>query len=826
MSAYDERLRALEARIETIALDPAAVRARGVWFRLVRPILRTLGVRPTSETAALGALLALVGRVRGGEHVDGRPEIERAIEELERNVASVERACVVNGRIGTAQAAWLRRLFEVVVRAVHALERGDPALRRVIAATEPTRLHPPLAVKAVPESDERAPAEPAAEPVFDDARLVELQLAAVDHMLDAARDERAFLARRRRLFEAARQILLESAAAVPLDEAGVEARREAIAREIVRIDRLEAAGLAPDVALLHQARSALARGDRDRLHAALVALDGAASDAFDDAVARRTQRALLAVRGGLALDEPAAWAASIERSSAETFGEAVVSRVREGYRRSRRDLPRHIDQVPLAFQRQARAYVEEGAETAMLSSALAVDGAFEVGGTLSPVRVVEIETRARAVQWPTQELVLLPARTADDIARAVIVDPRTVLLDLATGRLLTRKFVHHERIERPRTRLVGEVRVYLLDGSSSMIGPRARMRDAILVAELATLLRRFEHARRSTRVTLFFRYFELELGPVTRVDSPKSALDAIQEVAATIRVGGTNIEDAVLASLEQIRDAREEDPDLARAQIVLVTDGEAPVREERLEEARAALGDLQVGVSVIALGEENPALRSIVAKQRARGERAFYHFLPDAALASIAKGDVDRGGVIHLPALADDAARSPEETARALRQELEGLLDELVDLDRRRDLEAIERAEAELRAAGELGVSLDGEGARREAIARDVRAVERRYARWFPPPASRPAEADPDARRDGDLDAAYVVLATVAEVVTVVGGTPLARRAEAIDVLERLLPDAGLSPARYQQVLAEHPEALAGALAAVHATVDPRTPPA
>lgn len=822
MSAHDERLRGIEERIERLALDPSSVRVRGLWVRLARPILRTLGWRPTSETKALAELLALVERVRDGRHVDADAEIGRAIEELDRNVASVERACVVNGRIGTAQAAWLRRLFEVVVRAVHALERGDPSHRRVVAATDPTRLLPPLAVRSEPEGAEPV-ASSAPEP-SDDARLVELQLAAVDHMLDAARDERAFLARRRRLLESARQILLESAAAMPLDETGVEARREAIAREIVRIDRLEAAGLAPDVALLHQARSALARGDRDRLHAALVALDGAASDVFDDAVARRTQRALAAVRsgrvgGGVGLDDVAAHAASIERSSKEAFGEGVVKRIHEGYRRSRRDLPRVIHEVPPPFQANARAYVEEGAETAMLSSALAVDGAFEVGGTLSPVRVTEIETRARAVPWPTQDLVLLPARAVEDIARAVIDDPRTVLLDLATGRLLTRKYVHHERIERPRTRLVGEVRVYLLDGSSSMIGPRARMRDAILVAELATLLRRFEEARRSVRVTLFYRYFDLEVGPVTRVDDPKSALDAIQEVAAMIRVGGTNIEDAVVASLEQIRDAREQDPDLARAQIVLVTDGEAPVREERIEAARAALGDLHVGVSVIALGDENPALRAIVAKQRARGERAFYHFIPDAALASIAKGQIDRGGVIHLPALEGDASRAPEETARALRSELEGLLDELVDLDRRRDLDAIERAEAELRAAGELGVSLDGEGARREAIARDVRAVERRYARWFPPAAAKP---DHDAPRDGDVDAAYVVLATVAEVVSIVGGSSLARRAEAIDVLERLLPDAGLSPARYQQVLAAHPEALAGALAAVHATVDPR----
>ncbi|MBI2393407.1 MAG: VWA domain-containing protein [Deltaproteobacteria bacterium] len=823
----ERRLADLEQRIELLVLDPASVRAP--WTRLVRPLLRTIGWRPTTETKAVRELLALVDRVREGEHVEAEAEIERAIDELEGNVGSVERACVVNGRIGTAHAAWLRRLFEVVVRAVRALERGDPSLRRVVADTDPTRLLPPLEPKLAEAADAPriepavvhpvgdATTEAALEPP-DDARLVELQLAAVDHLLDAARDERAFLSRRRRLLEAARQVLLESAAAVPLDPQGLEARREAIAREIVRIDRFEAAGVAPDVALLHQARAALARGDRDRLYATLVALDGAASDAADDDQARRTQRAVRALRGAARFDDPAVDLASVERSGREAFGPAILERVTAGYAQARRNQAQEIAKVPPAYQHLAHGYFDGSCEAQTIRAALAVDGAFEVGGTLSPVRVIEVETRARAVSWPTPELRLLQARNIGDVAAAVIEDPRTILLDLATGRLLTRTFVHHERIERKRTRLIGEVRVYVLDGSTSMIGHRARMRDAILVAELSTILRRFESARRSTRVTLFYRYFDLELGPITRVDDPKTALDAVHDVVGSIRVGGTNIEDALVSSMQQIHEARAEDPDLARAQIVLVTDGQAPMNEQRVAAARAALGDLAVSVSVIALGEENPALRAMVARQRARGDRAFYHFIPDAALRSVVAGKIDRGGALHVPF--DDAA-GPE-LAHELKGQLEELLDELVDLDRKRDLEAIERAEAELRAAGELGVSLDGEAARREAITRDVRSVDRRFARWFPKLDVDPsALAGGEGGRDGDVDAAYVVLATVAEVVSVVGGTPLARRAEAIDVLERVLPDAGLSPARYQRVLAEHPAALAGALGAVHAAIAP-----
>lgn len=39
--------------------------------------------------------------------------------------------------------------------------------------------------------------------------------------------------------------------------------------------------------------------------------------------------------------------------------------------------------------------------------------------------------------------------------------------------------------------------------------------------------------------------------------------------------------------------------------------------------ARARLADVPIGVSVIALGEENPALRSLAATQRARGDEVF-----------------------------------------------------------------------------------------------------------------------------------------------------------------------------------------------------------
>lgn len=813
MSDPRARLSGLEARIERVAVDPATIKAP--WTRLVRPILRSLGWQPKVRVAAIERLLdGLSGEIE----VDLATLVGPALDELEADVDGVERACVVNGRASVAHAAWLRRLFEVVSRATFAVERSDEE-QRVAGAVDRVAILPPLAVRgeelearraAQGEPDEPLTTSPSGE------RLTNLQLAAIDHLVDAARGERRFLARRRRLLEAARQALLEASAALPLVRDGVEERRGWIAAEIVRIDRLEAAGVAPEVGLLHQAKGALARGDKQRLHALLAAMGGMALRT-GDASATRIDAALDRLSGGADLTSDEARRASVLRSSDEILGPAVVAAVKEAYVKGRAEAPAAIEDIPAMFHAEALAYFGEANEAETLAATLAVDGAFEVGGTLSPVRAVEVETRVSLVNHPTQELVLDTARDVADLPEAVVDDPRTILLSLAAGRLLTRKYVRYDRTRRARTKLVGEARVYLLDGSTSMVGPRARMRDAILLAELCTLMRRLSVRDRSTQVTLFYRYFDTKVGPVTRVATPAEALGAVGDVVGTLRTGGTNIHDALCESFTLLRDARAKDPDLARAQIVLVTDGDAPILEAELEVARRGLDDLPIGVSVIALGQENELLRALVSRQRAAGARAFYHFIPDGALNRLVSGEIDDGRVIHLPEAEGDARRTRAEVATALGRELGGILDELAELDRKRDLDAVERAAAERRSSLELGVELDGAAAQREAADRDLRALERRFDRWFPPvdAASPPVSAVDD----DDRDAALVVLSTVAEVVEVLGGSELARRAEAVDTLERLLPDAGLSPARYRQALFASPATLAAPLVAVRALV-------
>ena len=458
---------------------------------------------------------------------------------------------------------------------------------------------------------------------------------------------------------------------------------------------------------------------------------------------------------------------------------------------------------------------------------------------MSPVRVREDFVRLTSVPFPTQEDRARPGHPSrSSCATRSSATPAARCSTWPRAACSPAAISASEIESRTRTVLKGEVRVYVLDGSGSMLGPRARMRDAILVAELATLIRRLQDQARTSRVALFYRYFNHGLGPVHRVDAVSGALNQIRDVLATPRSGGTNIERALLASLEQVKEARDTDPDLAKAQIVLITDGMAPVREATIERARSELGELSLGISVVALGEENRALRQLVAKQRARGVRAFYHFLPDDYIEEMTRGDIDDGPPIHLPPVGHGPA--DPSTARAeLEARVGPLLEELADLQRARNTAALcsldetDREQRLERAdGGEEHLAGEGERASLEALHRDHRALARRFARWFPAPRdprpelSAPGSREPAApapehgtiERD-DLESVLVLLATIAEVVELIEGSELGRQADAIDLLERMLPDARLSPARYHFVLQRYPEHVAAGLEAVHAAV-------
>jgi hypothetical protein len=83
--------------------------------------------------------------------------------------------------------------------------------------------------------------------------------------------------------------------------------------------------------------------------------------------------------------------------------------------------------------------------------------------------------------------------------------------------------------------------------------------------------------------------------------------------------------------------------------VVLVTDGEDGVDLELIRKAKTPYQGLEIELSFISLGEENPDLKSLVLEQRRGGGRAFYHHLSDGEI-QLAKTEFDSAWRTLLPA--------------------------------------------------------------------------------------------------------------------------------------------------------------------------------
>lgn len=756
--------------------------------RLAAPVMRALRWEPKLQTVELSALAE---QLRDSDRypvsaIDKAKQLLRATSELDKNVRAFERATVVHGRLPLTQVDWLRRMWEVLVLAEKS-ERGQLWARRRVEAIERRGYDSPLS--------------------FDQKMA---WARAIDPLIDAAEAEHEHLGRRRRLLEAARALLLDAAASTNLAREAVDARKRHVSLAIVQLDRYQAAGLDPRVGLGYQARQAKERGDFGRLHAALTALEEFSLRSGDEKLGDLTGKALTQLWNEQDRMAPAARAASVAQSGSETFDPRVRAAIAAGYERALASVPNfqakaEDGELQAASVEVIEQYLAQENLPLLLQAALSVDGCFDVGGVLTPVRVIEEQRFPRFVEHPTQHLVLASAESPRDIPQAIIGDPRTVLLDLASGSLQTRRYVAEEVHRRERTVLQGEVRVYVLDGSGSMLGPRARLRDAILVAELSTLLARLGDPERTVNPTLFYRYFTRALSPTVCVKTEADALAAISQALSEVRIGGTDIQLALLDSFELVRAARVDNPDLARAQIVLVTDGDAFVDLDKVQLAREAVGKLPVGVSIIALGEENEALKKLAAQQRARGERVFYQFIPDHEIVDFIQGS-SLGAPVHLP----NNAR-PAELAAAVSE----LVDEIAADERKTSTEVLAHSREERAAYAELSLSLDedfteAERAKAEAFARDLSSLQRRFDRWFPAiqVSSNLDSLTPPEDDLKDLEQLGQLLLTVGEVTELVGGEPLSRMADAIDVFERLLRDVGISTTRSLELRNRYPARL------------------
>lgn len=399
---------------------------------------------------------------------------------------------------------------------------------------------------------------------------------------------------------------------------------------------------------------------------------------------------------------------------------------------------------------------------------------FDVEDSLSE-EIVQVNTKAlrpvpRRVPYPTQMLSFETTGSLHEVHNFVVTDPRLLVYDLAANRQTVRAYLEEEPPPQPKKMKRTAVRVYVLDASGSMHGARARFRDAIIIAELNNLRAK---ARQGLPFDpLYFSFFNDSPTELARVDTAAEATRQIEKLFRNSPAEGqTDITLALMAAFDSIRAAQGRDPYLARATVVLITDGEDRVDMELIRRTRAPMDSLNIALSFISLGEENSDLKSQVQEQRSQGGRAFYHHLSDEEI-QWARTEFDAPWRTLLP---HDAPETPDN--------LEALWPHL---------EALE-AVASKRSASSSRV-----------------AVEASFDAFFPEhpePQKREAVGQDVVARVSDILDAIAEAASLA---------PADRRAtESVVLLQHLLGIYQLTPARYLAALAVGGKSLEGNLARV-----------
>ena len=527
------------------------------------------------KIARLVERLRLTGSGRDVEERDIEGAFESAKDELETNVSAVERACVVNEQPMVTHGAWLRRMYELLVRASRAVEQHDDDARRM-RREDGGRAAAPAAHRARDEGGEATDA-----PDASARRIVDLELASVDRLIEAADAEsgdprsqatpargRAADAAQRERDDAARRRGVRRKARAP--RAADRANRPT--RGGWTVARGGAHPSAPSGADARRARSRVRRAvcdadhrGRTRRREAPVALVACAELARRKRVPRSRGVARAERQSDVRRRPPDDREGDVRqarkthhswrnnrttRSSARprcTPSNISPTRARAGHRRGDlrgRVLRRRRRDDPDAHRRARDDHAR---------------GAPPDERPRAPAR----DRQSRTYKTPSSRI----------RARSSSISRRAACSRGVSSRTKT--------VTRPKTVLRGEVRAYVLDGSGSMIGPRARMRDAILSSEILTLRRRMMQHAKLAHVVLFYRYFAEKVEPRVRVDTVAQARRVARRRARDDPHGRHEHRERARRDADGRRGGEASDPDLARAQVVIVTDGQAPSTRRR-----------------------------------------------------------------------------------------------------------------------------------------------------------------------------------------------------------------------------------------------------
>lgn len=607
----------LRDRLDRLSLDEAE--APGIWERMTvrgevalpeTPKLDTLstafrqaGIHTLADARFLAGLAQRSSRAEAiGTAL--RQRVRDASREVELHIAALEKRKRLGQRVGSVE-----------------LDRAEARRTELARGLEVVEL---LSQPRTPRDTDYRPIASRA----DHRPAVSPMLATAELYLRRAQAEAIDVRRKRRHLDLAQQLLLGLSAEVEADRDRAQEVRRAVVREGERTRRLEAS-VRPGETLPGAVSRLISQQEGQQAWRGIVDAYRSALEAGSGEEAAPLREALEALEGGFAEPASQATAGNAERTFAERLGPGALAAV---WRERGRPTFEADPLLETAYELDASRFE--------LFDLAVTSGAFFQAAAVEEQEAVESDAGGAAaepvkrtrVPWPTAEMEFETTSRLSDLRNFVITDPRLVMHAVASGQQLARAYFEVEAKPKRKSRR-SAVRVYVCDASGSMRGPRARFRDAVLVAELNNLSLRVRNKQEVW--PLYFSFFSDVPTELTRVDTAGGAHDAIARLFdQSPAQGKTDISFALESAFDAIRHARRNDPDLARATVVLITDGEDDVNAGRLRRARAPVGDVEITLNFISLGQENAALRQIVLEQRESGRRSFYTHLSDRELVA------------------------------------------------------------------------------------------------------------------------------------------------------------------------------------------------
>lgn len=630
------RFNAIRARLDALKegqVPPAGVvaRARALFANPPREVKLTeivaldqaldhAGIHTSADAKLLHALSSLKGRL--AKLKSGlAARASTALDEFEASLTSAEHYASMGQRDASI---------------VTELDVQFPKLARVVKVA---------AVFSAGEAGGQSPFEVYVRSAGGRQAPVSARVAVVEFLADRARQNVNDVARKRGDLDLAHELLLRMGAASKNDRDRV--RRARIDVSAAR-DRVMATPQVSSLQDLSRHVRHSARRDARTAYRSLRALYDRAVEANDTELASAASSAVQAL-----LSETKNASELVQRAEGQRIlawrenmtatGELAAGRLKPGGRAGVDD--------SVADELTQLAFGLDDDRIKALELAAGASRLFDVEEALTENFVQAEMTSSRPVQrrvtYPTQLMTYEFAQGLDEIHNFVVTQPGSIILDLAAGRQVVRQYLEEEAPPKPKRMKKTAVRVYVLDASGSMHGPRARFRDAILIAELNAI--RVKGKLGLPFDPLYFCYFNDTPTELNRVDS---ASDAAKHIEALFQQspaeGQTDISLALMAAFESIGNAQGKDPYLSRATVVLVTDGEDGVDLETIRRTKKPFEGLDIALSFISLGEENTDLRTLVTEQRASGGRAFYHHLSDAEIGLV-RTDFDSAWRTLLP---------------------------------------------------------------------------------------------------------------------------------------------------------------------------------